>query len=156
MLKIIRTNSENTDFVYLVKQLDDYLKITDGEEHVFYNQFNNIDVLKHTLVAYLNNKPVGCGAFKQFDSNSVEIKRMFTIPETRGQGVATKILNALEGWAKELNYSTCILETGIRQVEAVNFYKKNTYKIIPNYGQYINIENSVCFEKEITNNEKGQ
>lgn len=149
MLKLVRTNSENTDFVYLVKQLDAYLKVTDGDEHAFYNQFNNIDVLKHTLVAYLNNKPVGCGAFKQFNENSVEIKRMFTLHETRGQGVATKILNALENWAKELNYLTCILETGIRQVEAVNFYKKNDYKVIPNYGQYINVENSVCFEKEL-------
>ncbi|PWK17732.1 GNAT family N-acetyltransferase [Xanthomarina spongicola] len=147
MLEIIRTNSENEDFVSLVKQLDDYLKITDGEEHAFYNQFNNIDVLKNTIVLYLNNKPVGCGAFKQFDSNTVEIKRMFTLPETREQGIATKILNALEDWAKELKYSACILETGIRQVEAVQFYKKNKYTIIPSYGQYKNVDNSICFQK---------
>jgi len=156
MLKIIRTNSENKDFVYLVKQLDDYLKITDGEEHDFYNQFNNIDVLKNTIVVYLNNKPVGCGAFKQFDSNTVEIKRMFTLPETRKIGVASKILVALEDWAKELNYSACILETGIRQVEAVQFYKKNNYSIIPSYGQYKNADNSICFQKYLIKNEKRQ
>ena len=52
MLKIIRTNSENEDFVFLVKQLDDYLKVTDGEEHAFYNQFNNIDVLQHVIVIW--------------------------------------------------------------------------------------------------------
>lgn len=156
MLKIIRTNSENKDFVSLVKQLDDYLKITDGEEHDFYNQFNNIDVLKNTIVVYLNNKPVGCGAFKQFDSNTVEIKRMFTLPETRKIGVASKILIALEDWAKELNYTACILETGIRQVEAVQFYKKNKYNIIPSYGQYKNVDNSICFQKYLIKNEKRQ
>lgn len=148
-MNLVRTNSENDDFVYLVKQLDAYLKITDGEEHDFYNQYNNIDVLKHVIVAYIDNKPVGCGAFKEFNKDSVEIKRMFTNPDTRGNGIASAVLEALEIWTKELQYNTCILETGIRQVEAVSFYKKSKYKIIPNYGQYATMENSLCFEKEL-------
>lgn len=148
-MNLVRTNSENDDFVYLVKQLDAYLKITDGEEHDFYNQYNNIDVLKHVIVAYIDNKPVGCGAFKEFNKNSVEIKRMFTNPDARGNGIAGTVLKALEIWAKELQYNTCILETGIRQVEAVSFYKKSKYKIITNYGQYATMENSLCFEKEL-------
>ena len=57
---VIRTNSENKDFVNLVKQLDAYLKITDGDEHDFYNQFNNIDVLQHVVVLYENDVAVGC------------------------------------------------------------------------------------------------
>jgi GNAT superfamily N-acetyltransferase len=146
-MKLVRTNSENPDFINLVKDLDAYLKVIDGDEHAFYKQYNNIDVLKHTVVAYLNEKPVGCGAFKKFDKGSVEIKRMFTDTSVRGKGIATKILSELEIWASELNYKSCILETGIRQVEAVNFYKKNQYTIVPNYGQYINISNSLCFKK---------
>lgn len=149
MLTIIRTNSEHNDFINLVKQLDTYLKVIDGDDHDFYNQYNNIDTLKHTVVVYLNNKPIGCGAFKKFGNKSVEIKRMFTLPEARAKGVATKILNELEVWAKKLNYNSCILETGKKQIEAVQFYKKNNYKIIANYGQYVNIETSVCFEKEL-------
>jgi len=148
-MNLVRTNSENDDFVYLVKQLDAYLKITDGEEHDFYNQYNNMDVLKHVIVAYIDNKPVGCGAFKEFNKSSVEIKRMFTNPDTRGNGIASAVLEALEIWAKELQYNTCILETGIRQVEAVSFYKKSKYQIITNYGQYATMENSLCFEKEL-------
>ena len=146
-MKLVRTNSEDADFINLVKNLDAYLEVMDGEEHAFYNQYNNIDALKHTVVAYLNEKPVGCGAFKEFNADSVEIKRMFTQTTARGRGVASKILAELEIWASELNYKSCILETGIRQVEAVNFYKKNRYTIIPNYGQYINISNSLCFKK---------
>ena len=153
MIKLVRTNSENADFKSLVKQLDAYLKITDGDEHDFYNQFNSIDTINHTVVAYLGNQPIACGAFKKFDDDKVEIKRMFTLQENRGKGIATLILKELENWALELGFASCVLETGIRQTEAVQFYKKNAYKITSNYGQYIGVENSLCFEK-ITKNEQ--
>lgn len=156
MIKIVRTNSNNPDFIFLVKHLDAYLKITDGDEHHFYNQFNSIDALKHVVIAYLDNQPSGCGAFKEFNPKSVEIKRMFTSSEARGKGIATLILKELEDWAAESDYSSCILETGIRQIEAVQFYKKNLYTITQNYGQYIGIENSLCFEKKLLENEKRQ
>ncbi|AEH00081.1 GNAT family N-acetyltransferase [Lacinutrix sp. 5H-3-7-4] len=150
MLKISRTNSNNQDFITLVKELDNYLKITDGDEHDFYNQFNNIDVLKHVVVAYKNNQAIACGAFKPFNTTSVEIKRMFTKPEFRGLNIASTILKKLELWALELGYNYSVLETGIRQVEAVGFYKKSNYKIIPNYSQYKNMENSLCFKKQLS------
>lgn len=149
MIKLIRTNSSNEDFINLVAELDAYLKEVDGEEHSFYNQFNHIDVLQHTVVAYFEDTPVGCGAFKPFDNDSVEIKRMYLQPTYRGSGIASKILEALEVWAKELNYNRCVLETGQRQIEAVQFYQKLNYKPIPNYGQYIGIDNSRCFEKKL-------
>ncbi len=148
-LKIIRTNSENKDFINLVKQLDNYLKITDGDEHDFYNQFNNIDVLQHVVMAYSNNVAVGCGAFKKFDKSSVEIKRMYVSEIYRKQGIAKQVLKELERWAKEIGYKKCILETGKRQKEAVLFYDKCDYKTIPNYGQYVEMENSICFEKAL-------
>lgn len=148
-MKIIRTNSENQDFINLVQKLDAYLKITDGDEHDFYNQFNNIDVLKNVVLVYLEDIPVGCGAIKKMDDFAVEIKRMFVSSDKRGKGIAQKILAELEIWAKELGYKKCVLETGKRQVEAVKFYHKCKYKVIPNYGQYAAMENSICFEKEL-------
>lgn len=148
-IKIIRTNSENQEFIKLVKQLDAYLKITDGNEHDFYNQFNGIDVLNHIVVSYDDNFPVGCGAIKKFDDDSMEVKRMFVSESYRNKGIAQKILMELEIWVKELGYKKCVLETGKRQVEAVKFYHKCSYKVIPNYGQYQDMENSVCFEKLI-------
>ncbi|MBU3011413.1 GNAT family N-acetyltransferase [Polaribacter vadi] len=146
-LRILRTNSENQDFINLVKKLDTYLKITDGDEHDFYNQFNNIDVLKYVVLVYLNDIAVGCGAIKKMDNSAVEVKRMFVSSDKRGKGIAQKILTELEVWTKELGYKKCVLETGKRQVEAVNFYHKCKYKVIPNYGQYAAMENSICFEK---------
>ena len=149
MIKITRTNSEHVGFIKLVKELDAYLKITDGEEHDFYNQFNNIDVLKNVVVIYVDNVAVGCGAIKKFDETSVEVKRMFVSLDKRGLGIAQKILTELEVWAKELGFKSCVLETGKRQVEAVGFYKKCNYKIISNYGQYKEMENSICFQKNL-------
>lgn len=147
--KLLRTDSDNSDFISLVKLLDADLAIRDGSEHAFYAQFNKIDKIRHVVVCYEDNKAVSCGAIKEYDPETMEVKRMFTLPEFRGKGYASTLLAALESWAKELGYSKCILETGLKQPEAIAVYKKNGYRIIPNYGQYAGIENSVCFEKPL-------
>ncbi|GAA0873554.1 hypothetical protein GCM10009117_27010 [Gangjinia marincola] len=149
MIRLIKTTSDHPDFIGLVSQLDAYLKVTDGDEHEFYNQFNGRDQLKHVILAYSDEQPIGCGAFKGFDTNSIEIKRMFVTPNLRNQGVAAAVLTALEKWAKEISYTRAVLETGKRQTEAIHFYQKNGYSQIPNYGQYKGMENSMCFEKLI-------
>jgi GNAT superfamily N-acetyltransferase len=149
MIKITRTNSSNSDFIELVKHLDIDLAKRDGDEHSFYAQFNKVDKIKYVVVAHENDKPISCGAIKEFSADAVEIKRMYTLPENRGKGIASKILNELEIWARELFYKKCVLETGKKQPEAIAFYKKSGYKLIPNYGQYERVENSLCFEKEI-------
>jgi GNAT superfamily N-acetyltransferase len=149
MITLIRTNSENTDFRALVKELDADLKMRDGEQHSFFAQFNKIDAIKYAVVAYWQEMPVGCGAIKEYAPNTMEIKRMFVHPAHREKGIASTILKNLETWAKELHHTKCILETGQKQPEAIKLYHKNEYKIIPNYGQYENIEGSVCFEKEL-------
>ena len=74
---------------------------------------------------------------------------MFVKPQFRNKGIAVKILNALESWAKKLNFSECILETGKKQPEAIRLYQKSGYTLITNYGQYVTVENSVCMKKSI-------
>jgi GNAT superfamily N-acetyltransferase len=149
MIKTIRTSSGNKDFIDLVKYLDADLAIRDGDDHQFYAQFNKIDKIKYVILLYDNGKATGCGAMKEFNSKTMEIKRMYTCPENRGKGVASKVLTELEVWASELQFEKCILETGKNQPEAIELYKKNGYLITANYGQYSGIENSVCFEKLI-------
>jgi len=150
MIRITRTDSSNRDFIELVKHLDADLAERDGEDHSFYAQFNKIDKIKHVVVAYDDGKPVSCGAIKEYAHDTMEVKRMYTLHESRGKGIASKVLTELETWAAELSYQKCILETGKKQPEAIRLYTKNGYKIIPNYGQYVEVENSVCFEKELT------
>lgn len=149
MIKYIRTDSNNKDFQKLVAELDAVLKILDGEQNTFYAQFNKIDNIKYAVVAYDNDTPVGCGAIKEFSEDTIEVKRMYVAINYRGQGIASIVLKELEAWAAELNYNKCILETGNKQPEAIALYKKNNYKRIPNYGQYKNVENSICFEKKL-------
>ena len=151
MVTLIRTSSVHTDFIALVQLLDEELAIRDGADHPFYDQFNKIDMIKYAVVAYENGEPAGCGALKAYGPGMVEIKRMFTLPIARGKGIAGKILTELELWARELEFKKCILETGIKQPEAIGLYKKYGYKLIQNYGQYAGVENSLCFEKEIIN-----
>jgi putative acetyltransferase len=147
MIKLVRTDSENRDFIELVKLLDEDLAIVDGKDHAFYSQFNKIDNIRYVIVAYEDEKAVGCGAIKEYGQDTMEVKRMFVSPDNRNKGIATKILKELEKWACELSYRKCILETGKRQHEAIGLYKKSGYKLIPNYGQYANVDNSLCFEK---------
>jgi len=149
MVQLIRTDSENKDFIELVKQLDNELAKRDGEDHSYYAQFNKIDKINFVVIAYENKKLLGCGAIKVYAPKTMEIKRMFVSPRNRGKRDATQILSELENWAAELSSKKCILETGKRQPEAVRLYKKNGYKLVPNYGQYAKVENSLCFEKEI-------
>ena len=148
-MDIIRTDQNNVDFQLLVRSLNQELSIRDGKDHMFYSQFNGIENLKNVVVAYVNDVPVGCGAFKTFDKDIVEIKRMYTNHEGRQKGVASAVLRELETWMKDLKVPKCILETGKNLPEAVALYRKFKYQIIPNYEPYQNTENSICFEKKI-------
>jgi GNAT superfamily N-acetyltransferase len=150
VIELIRPNSENEDFVELVRHLDAELAVRDGDDHAFYAQFNKIAKLKHVVLAYEDGKALGCGAIRALDSGKMEVKRMYVPPDNRSRGIATKVLLELESWAREMAFTRCVLETGLKQPEAIHLYEKNGYERIPNYGQYIDVGNSVCFGKEIT------
>jgi len=147
MITINRTDSENKDFQDLIYKLDTDLAERNGEKNDFFAQFNKTNLIQNVIVAYSDNIPVGCGAIKVYDNNTMEVKRMFVLKEQRGKNIAGTILNNLEQWAKELSYNKCILETGDKMPEAIGLYRKSGYKQIPNYGQYENVESSLCFEK---------
>ena len=149
MIEIKRTSSSEIDFQHLVSELDGELSTRNGETNEFFAQYNKIDQIKNVIIATIDNKPVGCGAMKAYDSDTMEIKRMFVPIEMRGKGIAVHILKNLENWAKEVNYSKCILETGNKMLEAIRLYEKSNYKVVPNYGQYNGIEDSICFKKHL-------
>jgi putative acetyltransferase len=147
MINLLKTDSDNSDFQKLSSLLDADLKIRDGEEHAFYSQFNKIANIKNVIVAYEDKSAVACGAFKYYSEDTVEIKRMYVQVEYRGRGIAKAIITELEKWAAESGYSNCVLETGKNQPEAINLYEKEGFSRIPNYGQYVNVPNSVCMKK---------
>ena len=146
MLSLVKTNSNHEDFQMLTKIFDTFLVEIDGDEKDFFAQYNQI-YIDNVVIIYENEIPVGCGAFKELDSETAEIKRMFVKPEARGKGIASKVLVELESWEKELNYHASQLETSQKLKNAIALYNKFGYKIIPNYGQYIGVESSVCMKK---------
>jgi putative acetyltransferase len=147
MIKLVRTNPADADFRQLVVRLDKDLRERYGEQQSFFDQFNKLDTIQYAVVAYSKAIPVGCGALRAFKENTVEVKRMFVDPDFRGQGIGGIILEGLETWSKDLNFSACILETGTKQPEAIKLYQKKGYMTIPCYGQYQDVEGSVCMKK---------
>lgn len=149
MIRIIRTNSDNNDFVALVRQLDKELWSRYGEEQSFFDRFNKLDSIKYVVVGYNESGPVGCGAIKEYEQGVAEVKRMYVATDARGQGTGRLLLGALEKWALELTCNKCVLETGVAQPEAIRLYAKNGYVVIPNYGQYAGVKSSVCMAKAL-------
>lgn len=149
MIHCIRTDASHPDFKKLVTELDAELRIRDGDESDFYEQFNKSDSIKYAVVIYQAGIAVGCGALRPYTNDKIEVKRMYVPLENRSKGLATLVLKELEKWALELGFHHLILETGTRQPEAIRLYNKNGYHSIPNYGQYEGVSSSVCFEKHL-------
>lgn len=148
-LKIVRCDSLDPDFRELVRLLDADLAVRDGAEHAFYAQFNKIEAIRQAVVAYDGPLAAGCGAFRPFDAETVEIKRMFVRPERRGRQIGAAMLGELERWARECGFRRAVLETGLKQPEAIRLYEKSGYLRIPNYGPYENVADSVCLKKTL-------
>lgn len=148
-MTILRTDSNSLDFKTLVRSLDANLAEHNGDDDAFFAQFNKIDRIKHCIVVYIAEVPAACGAFKELSEDTVEIKRMFTNPEFRKRGLGSAIVKELENWAKDLGYQKAVLETSKELTNAISVYEKNGFQRIPNYGQYIGVDSSVCFEKEL-------
>jgi putative acetyltransferase len=101
------------------------------------------------LVAYSRGKPVGCGAIRSLDAGTAEIKRMYVDPDARGHGVGRAVLGALESEARRLKVGRIVLESGVRQLEALTLYETSGYRRIPAFGEYIGSPLSVCMEKRL-------
>jgi GNAT superfamily N-acetyltransferase len=148
ILKVVKTTSENPDFIALITALDKSLWESYPELKSNYWGNNIIELNPNVVVIYLGEKPVACGCFKKYDKNTMEIKRMFVSPEARGLGLAKKILQELELWAKELGFLFSVLETLYKQKEAISLYQKVGCAIVDNYEPYVGLENSICMKKQ--------
>lgn len=149
MITVRRTDSSDSHFRTLTGLLDAELAIIDGDDHKFYQRFDGIDDIKYALVAYVDEQPVACGAIKHFSDDSAEVKRMYVKTSHRRLGIASVIVRELVMWAKDLGYRYCVLETGKRQPAAIALYTRLGFEVIPNYGQYAGVANSVCFRRKI-------
>lgn len=148
-MKYIRTDGKNKEFLENCCLLDIDLDRRVGREiqRDKYNKYNQLDEIKEAIVVYDGKKPIGAGAIRQYNSTTVELKRIFVHMQYQGKGVGTKLVSLLLEWARELGYDSIILETGALLEEACAVYKKLGFEIIPNYGPYVNMPESLCMEK---------
>ena len=148
-VQLKRTINSDVDFRLLISKLDNELNDVHDNQRQVYDQYNQVDLIQTVVVAYIENLPVACGCFKPFDRNTVEIKRMFVLPDFRGKGISKIILNELENWAKEMGFTKTVLETGIKLPSAIALYQKSGYSRAENYGVYKDLGDSICFEKSL-------
>jgi putative acetyltransferase len=149
MTSIKRTNSDDPDFQKLTQALDVELCRIYNTQQADYEEFNRITDLPTVVLAYEDDIPVGCGCFKKYDDTTIEIKRMYVEPGARGKGIASQIVGELETWALELKNNFAVLETGKKQPEAIAMYQKLGYSLTDRYGQYSDMDNSVCMRKQL-------
>ena len=148
-IEILQTDSQNTDFIKLIKLLDNDLEERYGELQKQYEKHNKVDYINHVIIIYKNKIPVACGAFKEYDINAVELKRIFVLKEYRRQGLSKLVIRKLEELAVNSGHKYALLETGIKQTEAINLYKNSGYGVIENYEPYVGNANSVCMKKAL-------
>src|SRR5262245_17795150 len=118
----------------LIKKLTEELhnRYSDnGDDGVWGFKASDVTVPRSVfVVARLDGRPVACGALRPKTDDVAEVKRMYTEPEMRGRGVARRVLSALEKHARDFGYDSVVLETGIRQPEALRVYESMGYKRI--------------------------
>lgn len=148
-LKIMKTDSKNTDFTKLIKLLDDTLNEQYGELQKQYDKHNKVDYINNVIIIYKDEVPVACGAFKEHNSDTIELKRIFVVKENRRQGLSKIVIDELEKLGRDKGYKNAVLETGKKQYEAIGLYKSTGYEIIQNYEPYIGNTNSVCMKKSL-------
>ena len=143
-MELRRTTSADPTFQALTALLDAELRGVYGAVQALYTGFNQF-----TCDTVIVAGELGCGCFKPYDAEAVELKRMVVRPDARGRGVASAVLGALEAWARELGHRAMVLETGDRQAAAIALYARHGYVHIPKYGPYIDLPASVCMRKSI-------
>jgi GNAT superfamily N-acetyltransferase len=97
----------------------------------------------------LTGAAVVCGGLRPLEPGVAEIKRMYVVPEHRGQGLSRVMLAELEREAAALGWSVLRLETGASQPEAIALYTGAGYLPIPRFGEHTNVRQSICFEKHL-------
>lgn len=150
-MRCIHTDGKDPLFTGLCTELDAYLnELAGGEENrAQYVPLNKLDFINDAFVAMDGEIPAGCAAFKRFDDKSAEVKRVFVKPEYRGRGIAREILEVLEQAARKQSYTRLVLETGAPLVAAHRLYVSIGYTVIPNYGPYADMVESICMEKQL-------
>lgn len=150
-MEFVRTDGKNKDFVENCAMLDEDLDRRVGKKikRDKYSKYNKLDNIKEALVVYEDGKLIGGGAIREYAESDVELKRVFVHPAYQGRGIGTRLVSMLMDWAKELGYDRMLLETGELLAESCAVYRKLGFEVIPNYGPYADMPESLCMARKL-------
>lgn len=108
------------------------------------------------FVAFLSDRPIGMGGWRLRPDVSAlggrlaaEIKRMYVVPDARGLGCARAVLAALEESARDAGADVMVLESGLKQPEALELYGSAGYVPVPGFGIYRDSPVNRCLGKRL-------
>ena len=142
IIKEIRFPEMLNDLMPLLRQYGKYmydeLSLTAGKTN-FENELIDFPVVKYSppeglfLVAYIEDRAVGCVGLKKFEEGACEIKRLYVLPEFRNLGIGKSLNAAIISKAKTLGYTMILLDTNAEMEAAVNLYRRSGFVEIPAY-----------------------
>ncbi len=146
-----RTDGRDKDFIENCRLLDRDLDRRVGKQikREKYQKYNQLDEIREAIVVYEDDRVIGGGAIRRYDDENIELKRVFVHPKYQGRGVGSKLVSLLIEWAGELGYKRMILETGELLAESCAVYKKLGFEVIPNYGPYVDMPESLCMARDL-------
>ena len=140
----------------------DSVKMIADLQQVYVERYGDVDItpvdpaqfaapLGYFVIGYLDGVPVACGGWRVNDEldGAAEIKRMYVVDSARGKGLSRLVLAHLEATAREAGLLRMVLETGLRQPEAIALYTSSGYERIDNFGVYRDHPESRCFGKSL-------
>jgi ribosomal protein S18 acetylase RimI-like enzyme len=150
-ISIKKVNPDDEKVLAITEELSEnlYLRFGSDGKNSFQDWQNNNSKFIF-VVAEINDEIVGCGAIRPIDENTGEVKRMYS--KFPGKKICKTILLFLEEKAVTLGYTDLVLETRLKNESAIQFYQKQGYKVIPNYGKYVDRPDAICLEKSLNQN----
>lgn len=149
MITIEKADPSSPDFLDLIEKLSAELAAITGDSGKRHFTPESMQEERSLRVVARNNRgnAIGCGAISPLANNIAELKRMFS--DRSSAGIGNALLTFLETSARSMGYHALWLETRRVNHRAVEFYSKNGYSIIENYGPYSGRDEAVCFAKTL-------
>lgn len=151
-LRIERVSITHPDAAFLVEAVqEEYVARYGGRDDSPIDRRDFDDPLGAFFVGYLDGRPVATGAWRRSSVKALgaqvtaEVKRMYVVPAAQRRGLARRMLAHLETTAAAEGIEALVLETGMKQPEAIELYLSSGYEPIPGFGYYADSDLSRCF-----------
>ena len=159
-LRIERVAITHPDAVLLVEAVqEEYVARYGGRDESPINPAHFEDPHGQFFVGYLAGVPVATGAWRRSAvealgaSVTAEIKRMYVVPAAQRRGHARRMLAHLESTAAAAGIEGLVLETGLKQPEAIELYTSAGYEPVPAFGYYAGAPLSRTFGRRLRSGE---